>query len=355
MRKRPHPASASADPAAAKAPTLGVGGAMPLPTMSTSRTVAALVAGGGEGAERLAAQIMPPSVAGLLGRPTVLCKFFLRGGKCQKGAACTFSHDIQGMPTVPVDQKLKTPCRYFELGQCMRGPACKFAHGYEELEAISAQLKASKKGRTGGEFGPEPLAPEAAAAADATAALASASGFQNFDDFDPNAAGATDLQAKVDAQTPLPPDIDDAWTSFLSQVADGDGEKVGEKSEAALEKDAPEDAASRGGESVVDGQALRAELGWDKPLPLPPREATNNVVGQDLTGPKPVGLQMLEELQATGTVAAGIIGAPRGIIEAPIAGGGFAAVAAATAVGGERLQEQVSTAAFFNFQLDRFT
>lgn len=267
MRKRPHPVSAS-EPPAAKAPTLGVGAAMPLPTMSTTRTVAALVAGGGEGAERLAAQIAPPASAMLLGRPTVLCKFFLRGS-CQKGPGCTFSHDVQGMPTVPVDQKLKTPCRYFELGQCMRGPACKFAHGYEELAEISDRLKASKKGKVAsGELGPDQATPEsAAAAADATAALASASGFQSFDDFDPTAAGETDVQATVEAQTPLPPDIDDAWTSFLSQVSDhGDGEKGDQvKDKEVPEEKNPEESDLVGGNVKLDGQALRAELGWDKP------------------------------------------------------------------------------------------
>lgn len=159
--------------------------------------------------------------------PPVLCKFFLRAA-CQKGSACPFSHELQGLPTVPLDKKLRTPCRFFELGQCMRGPACKFAHGEEEIEQIAnAKMGGGGKKKARSEPPDHPAessGAEAPSPPDALAVLSSATGFKDFHRFDPQAAGPTDLEARAEREeTDAGPSMDTAWAAFLAQVAEGPG------------------------------------------------------------------------------------------------------------------------------------
>lgn len=49
------------------------------------------------------------------------CRYFLEG-RCNKGAACPFSHDFQP----PKRQEL---CKFYAVGNCSRGSACSFLHG----------------------------------------------------------------------------------------------------------------------------------------------------------------------------------------------------------------------------------
>mmetsp|Transcript_8140 Transcript_8140/g.25110 ORF Transcript_8140/g.25110 Transcript_8140/m.25110 type:complete len:345 (-) Transcript_8140:15-1049(-) len=198
------------------------GGVTALPQLSTTRMREALAAGDPTGRLTGVRLVGAP--------PPVLCKFFLRGA-CQKGSACTFSHEVQGMPTVPVEKKLRTPCRFYELGQCMRGPACKFAHGEDEMEQIANVKSAGggkKKARAEpAERVPEGTGVEAAVPETALAVLSSATGFQDFDHFDIQTAGETDLEARAEREVEAAPSMDTAWAAFLAQVADGKGSAVG--------------------------------------------------------------------------------------------------------------------------------
>jgi len=209
-------------------------GAVPaLPQLSTSRTLEALAAGDPNG---------KPAPVRLIGTPPVLCKFFLRNA-CQKGNSCTFSHEVQGLPAVPIDRKLRTPCRFYELGQCMRGQACKFAHGDDELEQISRST-GKKKARTETvERQPEGVDNGSGA----LAALSAARGFQDFSQFDPEMAGPTDLEARAAQEREAEGEgMDDVWAAFLEQVGDestdGGGDTSGQGAAAAVSENAEQEA-----------------------------------------------------------------------------------------------------------------
>ena len=52
-------------------------------------------------------------------RPEKVCLAMLHGGRCRRGAACPYSHDVSNVPV----------CRYFtEPGGCRRGRGCRNAH-----------------------------------------------------------------------------------------------------------------------------------------------------------------------------------------------------------------------------------
>ncbi|CAK0839073.1 unnamed protein product, partial [Prorocentrum cordatum] len=69
-----------------------------------------------------------------------LCKFFLEG-RCQKGAACDWSHDEGGAGPGPARPAARAPpvkrtlCKFFLQGRCEAGEGCTWAHGEEELGA----------------------------------------------------------------------------------------------------------------------------------------------------------------------------------------------------------------------------
>ena len=52
-------------------------------------------------------------------RPEKVCLSMLHGGRCRRGAACPYSHDVANVPI----------CRFFsEPGGCRRGRGCRNAH-----------------------------------------------------------------------------------------------------------------------------------------------------------------------------------------------------------------------------------
>lgn len=190
-----------------------IDGANALPQMSTTRMIEALAAGDPNARSKAIPGAIPP----------VLCRFHLKGF-CQKASACTFSHEVNGMPTVPIEEKLQTPCRFFTSGQCMRGPACKYAHGIQESKDITAaRWGVKKKPKKGEDDGADiPVVFEQPPEPDALAGLFAASGFQSFASFDLQSAGPTDLEARPDPveDKPAAP-MDSAWTAFLSEMAGG--------------------------------------------------------------------------------------------------------------------------------------
>eukprot|EP00747_Dinoflagellata_sp_TGD_P208834 gnl/TRDRNA2_/TRDRNA2_82270_c0_seq1.p1 gnl/TRDRNA2_/TRDRNA2_82270_c0~~gnl/TRDRNA2_/TRDRNA2_82270_c0_seq1.p1 ORF type:complete len:386 (-),score=51.30 gnl/TRDRNA2_/TRDRNA2_82270_c0_seq1:63-1178(-) len=72
---------------------------------------------------------------------TMMCKFFVAEGACQRGSECTYAHSeselAEGIsqvdPTAVRGYKMKI-CKFFEMtGDCGRGAACTYAHGEAEL------------------------------------------------------------------------------------------------------------------------------------------------------------------------------------------------------------------------------
>ena len=52
-------------------------------------------------------------------RPEKVCLAMLHGGRCRRGAACPYSHDVANVPI----------CKFFtEPGGCRRGRGCRHAH-----------------------------------------------------------------------------------------------------------------------------------------------------------------------------------------------------------------------------------
>lgn len=63
--------------------------------------------------------------------PKVICKYWMEG-RCQKGAACTFSHDIAPNKT-PEEARSAESCRYYMAGSCIRGDTCLYSHDLSTL------------------------------------------------------------------------------------------------------------------------------------------------------------------------------------------------------------------------------
>lgn len=58
--------------------------------------------------------------------PRLICKYWMEG-RCQKGSACTFSHDVAPNKT-PEEARSAEPCRYYMAGSCIRGDTCLYSH-----------------------------------------------------------------------------------------------------------------------------------------------------------------------------------------------------------------------------------
>lgn len=196
----------------------------PLPQLSTARTLEALAAGNGAGLG-----VAPgPHAAPIPVRP-VMCKFFLRN-MCAKGRSCPFSHEINDMQEVPIEQKARSICKFFEMGQCNRGGACKFAHGEQELERVLSMPKRKKDSAMADD--PDGII-EGEPQDSLSASLQAASGFQSFDAFDLAAGGRTEVVAggtedrrepecELVASGEAPSADDDLWNSFLAEVGADD-------------------------------------------------------------------------------------------------------------------------------------
>eukprot|EP00933_Yihiella_yeosuensis_P015735 TRINITY_DN13629_c3_g1_i1.p1 TRINITY_DN13629_c3_g1~~TRINITY_DN13629_c3_g1_i1.p1 ORF type:complete len:624 (+),score=175.30 TRINITY_DN13629_c3_g1_i1:137-2008(+) len=194
-----------------------------LPTLSTVRMREALAAAGVDG-------VLPANLNPQLGMQPVMCKYFLRSG-CSKGSACPFSHEVSSQDAVPLEQKLRTPCRFFELtGSCMRGSACKFVHGTSEMEVIQQMMKASSKRpkHDASEVAPKETKAEDQALVKGLSAL---QGFASFDDFDVNSSTA--VEATVDTvrvsgkqeETSAVDSMDSEFAAFMAEVGDTPSEE----------------------------------------------------------------------------------------------------------------------------------
>jgi hypothetical protein len=66
-------------------------------------------------------------------RASVPCRFYALG-KCNKGAACLFSHldqevqDTNGPSQPATDSRAQLPCAFFARGACRNGEKCAYAH-----------------------------------------------------------------------------------------------------------------------------------------------------------------------------------------------------------------------------------
>eukprot|EP00928_Gymnodinium_smaydae_P049910 TRINITY_DN3351_c0_g1_i1.p1 TRINITY_DN3351_c0_g1~~TRINITY_DN3351_c0_g1_i1.p1 ORF type:complete len:502 (-),score=153.90 TRINITY_DN3351_c0_g1_i1:7-1440(-) len=240
----------------------------PLPQLSTSRTLEALAAGG---------VALPTQTFSRLS-PAVMCKFFLRNS-CSKGRACSFSHEVEALPEVPLDQKQRAICQYFLKNQCMRGKSCRFAHGEEELAQV---LLSKPTKRPKGDGGAENAEGAGAATSETDALgsavesiLSSASGFQSFDAFDPARAGETRLEATAEAAEEAraktkQPEADADWQSFLAEIGGGDGEASAKKDPVIL---LPKASAA----TPATGSSARADAGRERsPRRLLPMRGCNS-------------------------------------------------------------------------------
>ena len=77
--------------------------------------------------------------ASLLPKAQVLCRFYSKTGRCEKGAECEWKH-IE--PSNPLPPKQEVLCRYMQRGECHKGDQCEWSHGADAAEGVAGAATA---------------------------------------------------------------------------------------------------------------------------------------------------------------------------------------------------------------------